>query len=81
MLCDFELFFAHNICLHGNIHFICLIQIKTQRYIPHTANQPKNTQILISDNALYLELDMKLHDTIRHIEKKKSKYNTPLPDI
>ncbi len=21
-------FFAHNICLHGNIHFICLIQIQ-----------------------------------------------------
>ncbi len=24
MFCEFNPFFAHNICLHGKIHFICL---------------------------------------------------------
>ncbi len=28
MLCEFNPFFAHKICLHGKIHFICLIQIE-----------------------------------------------------
>uniref|UniRef100_A0A671P6C5 RecF/RecN/SMC N-terminal domain-containing protein n=1 Tax=Sinocyclocheilus anshuiensis TaxID=1608454 RepID=A0A671P6C5_9TELE len=31
MLCDFNTFFAHNICLHCNIYFICLIQIQKRR--------------------------------------------------
>ncbi len=41
--------FAHNICLHAYIHFICLIQIQnTEIYrLLYTANQPKNTEIWI----------------------------------
>ncbi len=46
MLCEFNPFFAHNICLHGKIHFIYLFTPNREyRYVPHTANHPKNTEI------------------------------------
>ncbi len=39
--------FAQYICLHGYIHFIYLFKFKYKipRYVPYTANHPKNTEI------------------------------------
>ncbi len=39
--------FAHYICLHGYIHFIYLFNPNTKFRDMYTANQDKNTEILI----------------------------------
>ncbi len=42
----FEPFFGQNICLHGNIHFICLIQIQNTEIYTTYRKSAKNIWII-----------------------------------
>ncbi len=72
--------FAHYICLHGYILIIYLFDPnkKILRYVPYTANQPKNTEILLFAHIAtpYFEETYKKLFFLTEFMPFKSEYNS-----